>query len=57
LGVSFGMEQIEIARDTAGSHSLSKIADSRQLAEGWSLEHRRVKIGEVSAMVAGVWGS
>jgi 4'-phosphopantetheinyl transferase len=57
LGVSFGMEQIEIARNAAGQHSLSKIAGSRQLAEGWSLEHRRIKIGQVTAIVAVVWGT
>jgi 4'-phosphopantetheinyl transferase len=57
LGVSFGMVQIEIARNAAGRHSLSKIAGSRQLAEGWSLEHRRIKIGQVTAIVAVVWGT
>jgi 4'-phosphopantetheinyl transferase len=57
LGVSFGMNQIEIARDPAGRYSLSKIANSRQLAADWSLEHRRVKAGETSAIIAVAWAS
>jgi 4'-phosphopantetheinyl transferase len=56
LGVSFGMEQIEVVREAGGRHCLSKIADSRQLAEGWSLEHRLLEFEEVSAIVAVVWG-
>ena len=56
LGVSFGMEQIEIVRDAGDRHTLSKISNSRQLAEGWSLEHRLVEFEEVSAIVAVVWG-
>jgi 4'-phosphopantetheinyl transferase len=55
LGVSFGMEQIEIVRDAGGKHFLSKITGSRQLAEGWSLEHRLLEFEEVSAIVAVVW--
>jgi 4'-phosphopantetheinyl transferase len=57
LGVSFGMDQIEIARDPSGRYLLSKIANSRQIAADWSLEHRRVKAGETSALIAVVWAS
>jgi 4'-phosphopantetheinyl transferase len=55
LGVSFGMDQIEIARDSSGRYSLSKIANSRQLAADWSLEHSRIKTGETSTIIAVAW--
>jgi 4'-phosphopantetheinyl transferase len=55
LGVSFGMEQIEILRDETGGHRFSKIADSRQLAEGWSLEHHYLEFDDASALAAIAW--
>jgi len=55
LGVSFGMEQIEIVRDAGGVCRLAKISNSRKLAEGWSLKHRVVEFDEVPALVAVVW--
>jgi hypothetical protein len=51
------MEQIEIVRDASGRHSLAKISNSRQLAEGWSLEHRLLEFDELTAIVAVVWGN
>jgi 4'-phosphopantetheinyl transferase len=55
LGVSFGMEQIEILRDETGGHFFSKITDSRQLAEGWSLEHHFLDFEDDAALAAIAW--
>jgi phosphopantetheine--protein transferase-like protein len=55
-GIGLGLDRIETALEADGSLRVVRVNDSERLARGWSVVHRVIRVGGVSAVVAVVVG-